>query len=254
MEDKSPSLTIKNEFFAALFAAVITMSLDLASNYNGVLYLLSKFFFDNILYKYKIFNQLIIPFKVLIKCLDSALLVVILYFILYISFDFTQNIIYSKSFQTKRKFLRSLLWENYIPRLLDLSELENQFINSTPNNNSLSYWIIELSAVVEKHLIILRKIENKGFFELITDSKAISRNYKKFIQEINFMSIYCLFVNEHRLICEVIKVLQQLSGSANESTLNIVIEQYEIVKDRYYIVLQRLESIKKYYLVAIPDN
>ncbi len=148
LKDKKPLATITSELCATLFTAVITLPLDLANNFNGILYMCAKSVYDNCRDKLQFISNIASPLALLIRGIDSALFILLLYFIIYFIFNFILERTYGKLFRSQRIHLRDSFWGELIPHLLNVSEQENQFINHTfSDNNSISYWIIKLSVI-----------------------------------------------------------------------------------------------------------
>ncbi len=206
----------------------------------------AKSVYDNCRDKLQFISNIASPLALLIRGIDSALFILLLYFIIYFIFNFILERTYGKLFRSQRIHLRDSFWGELIPHLLNVSEQENQFINHTfSDNNSISYWIIKLSVITEKHFEIIREVEKKGYFELISSNK-ISHSYKKLISIINFGSIYCVFVKEHRLILDVIEKLQQIYDSISDPTIEVIICQYNSINKDYSSIISRLKSINNF--------
>ncbi len=241
---------LKTSFFAALFTTLITTSVNIAKDSNGIVYTVSKniylsvfgqnfntgFFIDGIKNVISIFT----------RCVDVALSVLAIFFIIYFVARLIQKNIYNKTGKKRRAYLSELLWKNIVPNILEANEIETKFIMNSSQSVEIekNLSIIKLSTVLKSHKEITDVVDREGIFEYISNNN-VDKRYLNLLNEIDFQSIYILFCTEAKTVSLVQNKLSSLE--AKDELLNELEKGYIDIKNKYDNLINILRTNK--YLV-----
>lgn len=235
---------MKSKFFATFFTTLITAAINISRDSKGLLYILFRQIYISIPSLNANSSLLLTSLKNIVstftRCVDVALNVIIIFFVIYAAINITQRKIYSKRFKKRRQFLKAILWETIIPNLLEVNKLEVEFVSNINGleNTKKSHWCMVLSTLLEMHREVLSMLEREGVFEFVSDGKRVTKTYTKYLNEINFPAVYILFVEEERtlsLVCEKIK---------NEALYETVYNQYTLILKKHHDTIKRMKTNK----------
>ncbi len=214
LKQEKPLPYMHAKFFATFFTALITVTINISRDGDGLFYLIIKNIYMSFSSDCSDENLFVLVLKnfasTLIRCLDVALNVIIIFYLIYFIISFIQNRIYSKSSKKHREYLKELLWENIIPNILEINKVEVEFLSNKEllTDYNKRHWKMTMTSLVNLHKNIMCTLNREGVFETISSKNNVSKHYVDYLKKINIVLVYDIFIEQKSTlndICDMIK-------------------------------------------------
>lgn len=228
---------LRTKFFATFFTALITVTINISHDDDGLLYTLYECictaFFKNDTDVNILISTINSFVSILVRSIDVALNVIIIFHLIYFIAFFIQNRIYSKSSKKHRRYLKELLWNDIIPSILENNKLELEFLSKKDSltDFNIIQWRMILLASLNSHKDILNMINSEGFFETVSKSNNVSKHYVNYLKEINILLVY-------QMLNEQLNILTHICNSIKDD-----VSYNDCLCDEYYEILQEYNNV-----------
>ncbi len=236
----------RSKFLATFFTTLITATINIARDNNGILYVSCHKLYHNVLGENiptsEVYQALISTAIIFIKCLDVALSVIIIFGIFYFFVSIVQNRMYSKRFQKRREYLKELLWENIIPNIIEMNRKEIELINVEVDPNGLDEknWIITASALADLHIDLSTLVLRRGVFEQVESDSTIRKHYLLYLKTIKLPLVHIIFQQEKETIKNFCSILEAKSKVNN--TFNPLLNNYVQIYQNYNTITNLIDG------------
>lgn len=240
----------RSKFFATFFTTLITATINIARDSNGIVYVAFHKLYHRILGENipasEFYQALISTVSIFVKCLDVALSVIIIFGISYFFVSIVQNRMYSKRFQKRREYLKELLWENIIPNIIEINNKEIELIKAKVNCGELDEknWLITASALADLHIEISSLVLRKGVFEKIENDSKIRKYYLLYLETIKLPLVHIIFKQEKETIKKFCSILENEAKGNN--TFAILHHKYVQICQKYNKITNLIDSNKNH--------
>ncbi len=237
---------IRTKFFATFFATLITASINIARDSNGVIYMLSKKLYFSLMGNIHSTSIVWLSLKnfgsIVVQCADVAFSVIIIFFFIDFTINRISNKIYSKVFKSRRKYLKELLWENIVPNILEISTKEKEFLKQINSfcTIDIEQLAIILSTISDIHLDLLTIIFREGVFEKVEGNQKLHKYYIKYMESIKFPLLYVIFKEEEKIIQQICTILE--NTARKNDFYEIIFKQYNVILKKYHSVVNLINE------------
>lgn len=235
---------VRTKFYATFFTTLITATVNIARDSNGLIYMLCDYLFGAFTTSNMLFNVFKNVGIIFIRCVDVAFNVFVIFSVVDLFLGFVNKRIYSKVSKKRREYLKEVLWESIIPNIVEMSAKENDYLSKYENisERNKKQWCITLSALIEMHKELLKTIRQEGVFEQIGTTGCFNKHYKTYLNDINFSSVYVIFKEEEQILLNLCSVLEKQAPT--DESYELLYKQFKDVCSGYYDLTKRLNTNK----------